>query len=291
VTSVVIAAHNEAAVIGSLLTALTNNREPYDFDIVVVCNGCTDGTADVARSFGSRVRVIETAIANKPHALNLGDEFAQGFPRVYIDADIIVDGDTVMALAGALQSGEFLAAGVSPQIDTSGCTAGVKAYYAIKDQLPSSREGIAGSGLYALSEAGRGRFGKFPAIVSEDLFIRLLFKESERTTLPGLHSVVFAAKNVKALLVQRTRSSFGNGQIARLYPHLLESNAKSNNKALLALFRKPRLLLKLPMYLYVTFKARWAARRLLREAAYTWEREETSRMNREPMMNGQRTSA
>jgi hypothetical protein len=284
-TSVVIAAHNEAAVIGGLLTALTKNRGEGDFDIVVVCNGCSDDTADIARSFGSPVRVAETEVASKPHALNLGDEIARGFPRIYVDADILVNSDIIMALAVALQSGQFLAAGVSPQIDTCGCSAGVKAFYAIKDKLPSSREGIAGSGLYALSEAGRARFGRFPDIVSEDLFIRLLFKETERTTLPGLHSVVFAAKNVRALMIQRTRSSFGSGQLARLYPKLLENNAASNNKALLALFKKPSLWLKLSTYVYVTLKARQAARRLAREAAYVWAREQTSRMKRDPSIN------
>lgn len=276
-TSIVIAAHNEGAVIGGLLSALTKDTGEGDLDIVVVCNGCTDNTADVARSFGSPVRVVDTEIAGKPHALNLGDETAQGFPRVYIDGDILVDGTTVMALSRALRSGEFLAAGVSPEIETSGCSAGVKAFYSIKARLPSSREGIAGSGLYALSEAGRMRFGKFPAIVSDDLWVRLLFKETERTTLPGLHSVVFAAKNVTALMIQRTRSAFGSGQLAQLYPELLKNNSVDNNKTLLLLAKNPFLWWKLCVYVYVTLRSRRKARQLLSEAGYVWVREQTSR--------------
>ena len=288
-TSIVIPAHNEGAVIGGLLSALTGNRDEGAFDIVVVCNGCSDNTADVARSFG--VRVVETDVANKPHALNLGDENARGFPRIYIDADILVDGDTIMALSKALQSGDILAAGVSPEIDTTGCSASVRAFYRIQRKLPSSREGIAGSGLYALSEAGRKRFGIFPAIVSEDFFIRLLFKETERKTVQGLHSVVFAPKNITALLKTRTRAKFGNGQIAGLYPELLKNNAESNNEVLISLFKIPSLWFPLAIYIYVMFRARVKARRHLRKSSYIWERDHTSRASGRPIGSGQDTSS
>jgi glycosyltransferase involved in cell wall biosynthesis len=279
-TSVVIAAHNEADVIGGLLNALTCNRSNDQLDIVVVCNGCRDHTADIARGFGPSVRVVETDVASKPNALNLGDEVARGFPRIYLDADVLIDHDTIMALSGALQSGEFLAAGVSPRIDTSGCSLGVKAFYSIKGMLPSSREGIAGSGLYAISEAGRARFNKFPTIVSDDLYARLIFKETERTTLPGLHSVVYAAKSVRALLIQRTRSAFGSGQLARLYPELLGNNSRHNHMALARLLIYPTLWYKLAIYTYVTVTSKLKARKLLREAGYVWEREQTSRARR-----------
>jgi glycosyltransferase involved in cell wall biosynthesis len=276
-TSVVIAAHNEAAVIGDLLSALTRNRGNGELDIVVVCNGCQDNTADIARGFGPPVRVVQTDIASKSNALNLGDEVARGFPRIYLDADVLIDGGVITALSNALQGGEFLAAGVSPEINTSGCSIGVKAFYSIKDKLPSAREGIAGSGLYAVSEAGRMRFGNFPAIVSDDLYARLVFTESERTTLPGLHSVVFAAKTVSALLVQRTRSAFGSGQLARLYPELARNNSAHNHKALFGLFKYPYLWFKLAIYIYVTVRSKLRARKLLREAGYVWQREQTSR--------------
>lgn len=279
-TSIVIAAHNEGTVIGGLLSALTKDSSAEELDIVVVCNGCSDDTADVARSFGSQVTVVETAVASKPHALNLGDEVARGFPRIYIDADILVDRDTVTALSETLQSGEFLASGVAPTIDTSGCSAGVKAYYRVKDKLPSSREGIAGSGLYALSEAGRMRFGKFPDIVSDDLFVRLLFKATERKTVPGLHSVVFAAKNINALMIQRTRSCFGSGQVAQLYPELLRNNAEHNSSALVSIAKNPAFWPQLAIYVYVTFRARLKAGKMLKAAGYVWEREQTSRARR-----------
>jgi hypothetical protein len=78
-------AHDEHDVIGRLLTGLCRGDDRLD--VVVVCNGCTDGTAAVARTFPG-VRVIETPVASKRVALRLGNEAARDFPRVYVDADV-----------------------------------------------------------------------------------------------------------------------------------------------------------------------------------------------------------
>ncbi len=72
--SVIIPAHDEGSVIARTLEAMTNGAAPGELDVIVVCNGCTDDTAAVARRFGPPVRVIETDIAGKSHALNLGDQ-------------------------------------------------------------------------------------------------------------------------------------------------------------------------------------------------------------------------
>ena len=60
---------------------MTENAEPGEMEIIVVCNGCKDDTADVARAFGDPVKVVETEIPSKIKALNLGDEAATCFPR------------------------------------------------------------------------------------------------------------------------------------------------------------------------------------------------------------------
>ena len=80
--SIIIPAHNEAAVIGRCLEPLTHGARPGEFDVIVVCNGCRDATALEARRFGLSVRVIETDTPSKANALNLGDAAATGFPRL-----------------------------------------------------------------------------------------------------------------------------------------------------------------------------------------------------------------
>src|SRR5579863_9072886 len=104
--SIIIPAHNEASVIARTLQAITAGAEAGELEVIVVCNGCNDGTADTARRFGPLVRVIETNIASKTHALNLGDESAQGFPRIYADADVVIGIDAIRALAYRLAQGD-----------------------------------------------------------------------------------------------------------------------------------------------------------------------------------------
>jgi glycosyltransferase involved in cell wall biosynthesis len=69
VISVVIPAHNESAVIGRLLRSLLHDAQPGEFDVVVVANGCTDDTADVAAGFGPDVTVVTTPVPSKFAAL------------------------------------------------------------------------------------------------------------------------------------------------------------------------------------------------------------------------------
>ena len=88
--SIVIPAHNEEATIGRCLDRLLCVGADASMQIIVSCNGCKDRTADVARKFGDRVTVVETDVASKVHAMNLGDDVAQGFPRFYMDADVVL---------------------------------------------------------------------------------------------------------------------------------------------------------------------------------------------------------
>src|SRR5579859_6787834 len=85
--TLIIPAHNEARVIGRLLGQLVSAAEPGELDIIVVPNGCTDDTAEIAASFGPPVRVLPIPVASKHEALRAGDRAAWDFPRMYVDAD------------------------------------------------------------------------------------------------------------------------------------------------------------------------------------------------------------
>src|SRR4051794_9821734 len=103
VATIIVPAHNEAATIGRCLRALTEGGRPGEFEIVVVCNGCTDRTAAEARRFVPRgVTVLETDAASKVHALNLGDAAAHAFPRLYVDADVVIDRASVLTIVTSL---------------------------------------------------------------------------------------------------------------------------------------------------------------------------------------------
>jgi glycosyltransferase involved in cell wall biosynthesis len=107
--SVIIPAHNEAAVIGRCLAPLTSGPAAGKLEIVVVANGCTDDTAARAETYPG-VHVIDTSVPGKGHALNLGDSHATGFPRFYVDADIELSYDAIRAVGRVLERGDALVA-------------------------------------------------------------------------------------------------------------------------------------------------------------------------------------
>src|SRR5262245_57178730 len=183
--SIVIPAHDESAVIARCLEALLRGAQPGELEILVVCNGCSDDTAEIARRFGPDVRVIETAVPSKSNALNLGDEAARGFPRFYVDADVVLEVRDLRATAAALESGRCLAAAPRLRVDLSECSLPVRLYHRIWMDLPYVQEGMLGSGVYALSESGRARVGRFPDIIADDDLVRLAFRPSERISVPG----------------------------------------------------------------------------------------------------------
>ena len=277
--SVIIPAHNESAVIARTLRSITDGAQPGELDIVVVCNGCTDHTADIARSVKPGVRVIETAIASKTHALNLGDAAAFAFPRIYADADVVITVDAIRILANQLESSNLLAVAPTPKFDLAGCSWPVRACYHVRSLLPSAYEGIGGSGVYALSEAGRRRFGRFPEVIADDGYVRIQFQLEERETLRSISSTVFPPRTVKDLIAQKTRAHYGSFELESRFPSRWEHRGKSNNTSLIQLFKSPGLWASLFVYSFVTIVARHQARKRLNTKSLRWDRDDTSRAN------------
>ena len=275
--SIIIPAHNESAVIARTLRAITDGAEPGELEVLVVCNGCTDQTASIARRFGSPVRVIETEVPSKTHALNLGDEETRGYPRIYLDADVLLEITAVRRLAARLESGEVLAVAPTANYDVSGCSMLVRAFFEVRSHLPSSREGIGGSGVYALSEAGRRRFGQFPNLTADDGYVRVHYRTEERETVLAAMSTVFPPRTLADLTAQKIRSHYGSFELQSMFPHLWQNRGESNNRTLIRLFRRPQLWMGLAVYCSVMAFARHQARKRLRNKISVWERDNTSR--------------
>jgi glycosyltransferase involved in cell wall biosynthesis len=281
--SIVIPAHNEAQVIRRTLSALTDGARPGEIEIIVVCNGCTDDTAELARAFreaGGGVRVLETDIPSKSNALNLGDAAATGFPRIYSDADVMLSLDSVRELARVLNEGNVLAA--APAVQTvfpPNTTWAVRAYYDFWMALPYVREGMMAAGVYAVSREGRRRFERFPDLIADDGFFRLQFAARERVEVPTATSVVSAPAKLWDLILIKTRSRLGFYQLRDRYPQLFGREAKSKGygRAAWAILQQPRLWPCVVPYLWVNLISRRRARRQFRQGGYVWERDNSSR--------------
>jgi glycosyltransferase involved in cell wall biosynthesis len=281
-TSVIIPAHDEEGVIGSTLTTLLHGSEDDgagDLDIVVVCNGCTDGTAGIAASFGPTVTVLEIEEASKVAALNAGDEVAGGYPRIYLDADIAFDGRSAFGVAEALRRPGALAAEPHVVIDTRRSSLVVRAYYAVSQALHGQVPGDLGGGVYALSEAGRMRFGRFPDVIADDGYARAHFGRGEISRVAGTRSVVTAPAGAADLVNIKTRSRLGTLELERRYPELWAGKRDTTDTLGTKIRRVPlRLWPYAPVYLVIQLLARRRARRRVEDlASYRWQRDESSR--------------
>lgn len=217
-TSVVIAAHNEATVIGRCLDALLADDPAGDFDVTVVPNGCTDATAAVAASRG--VRVVELSQASKAAALNAGDKVAVGFPRIYLDADIVVSTAGARALSQLVtneidDTPPIHAAVPVRALDLTGRPLLVRAYFAVNSRLPVFQNGLFGRGMIAVSEVGRSRFEQFPDMVADDLFLDSLFADPETACAEGVVTTVAAPLHTRDLVQRLVRVRRGNAAMRR----------------------------------------------------------------------------
>ena len=228
--SVIIPASNEAGYIGACLTALLASG-PIGAEVIVVANGCRDNTAAVAAGFadraiaaGWRLTVIELPDGSKPRALNAGDAAANGTMLAYLDADVQVSPALMAQLITALQPETPTYATGTARIPRakSGVT---RAYARFWQRLPFAKSNAPGYGLFAVNAAGRALWGEFPAIISDDTFVRLQFTPDQRiqTTAPYDWPMI---EGFAALTRVRRRQNAGVVEIAKAFPDLLRREAK-----------------------------------------------------------------
>ena len=276
--SIIIAAHNEADVIGRCLDSLAAVAVDGSAHVIVVCNGCVDSTADFARGRPG-VTVVELSTASKTAALRAGDREAVGGPRLYLDADVVMTASAARAVARVLREGKTLAARPPTHFDTTHASWPVRRWYEIRQQLPSISTALWGSGTYALSVAGRELFDEFPDIVSDDLFIDQLIAADERVIVDTDPVTVHTPRRLADLLrilnrSYRTQHEVGTGTAAS--PRVSSGQRSQITDLQNLLRRRPSQLMSVLVYMAVIAAARLRARFVAPSVA--WERDNSSRV-------------
>src|SRR5438045_3366675 len=106
--SVVIPARNAQKVLRRCLDAIgKSSYRPYE--LIIVDDSSTDSTAAIARCRGANV--VETKVQNGPGAArNLGAQAATGDILCFIDADVLIQPNTLANVASHFQRDSFLSA-------------------------------------------------------------------------------------------------------------------------------------------------------------------------------------
>jgi len=278
VFSVVVPAHNEATVIARCLESLVAGIHPNELEIVVVCNGCTDSTADIARSIDGPIRIVETPVASKTRALNLGDEAASEFPRWYIDADIRVSIDALRRTNSEMERLGAMAGAPRMAVDLADRNWAIRSYYDVWLQTPYIAEDLIGSGVFALSVEGRCRFDRFPDVIGDDAFVRLLFDRAQRISVGDVTFTVTPPQSVWVLVKVRARRRIGTAEVAALMTDAASADSAYQRSGLRGIALERAMWPKLVVYALIR-----AAAEVVYQVRYripgrkVWERDDTSR--------------
>lgn len=277
-----IPAHNEERVIGRLLDSLLDDPADDRTDIVVVCNGCTDDTARIASERGPRVTVVEIPVPSKHAALRAGDDHALGFPRIYVDADVVLTGADVRALAEPLADGAsgILATAPERHLPLAGCAWRVRAYYQVWQRLPAVREGLFGRGVIAVSKEGHARIAALPPLMADDLAASLAFTAEERRVVGGARVVVHPPRTWRDLIKRRIRAMVSTAQVEE-HRGPEEASARTSTADLKAMLRgEPKLITSVVVFAAAAVVSRRRAQKAIRARDFdTWLRDDSSRQN------------
>ncbi len=279
--SVIIPAYNEGRVIGRCLDALVTARDdsgaPLPLDIIVAANGCTDDTVAIASRYDG-VRVLDLPTPSKVGALNAGDQAARTDPRIFLDADIVLAEEALAQLVTALDTPLPRVGAPTVRFDTSASSAPVQAFYRAYQHIPYVTTGLVGLGVYGLSRAGRARFGHFPQVQGDDLFVQRLFRPEERIVVPA-EFTVRVPRDLANLVKVRTRVASGNAEVSQASEMLpdgdFSASTASTLRSLVQMSRTdPRLVPAVGVYIGVILAARIRARRV---GSTAWQRDTSTR--------------
>ena len=240
--SVIIPAANEAQLIGRCLEAVLacdpkpgagsgSIPLPLPLEVIVVANGCTDDTAGTARAHAPKFRamgwdfkVLEMRAAGKMGALNAGDKAAKFGARVYLDADVVISKPLLDQVGRALQMRR--AAYVSGRVRIAPPASAISRYYArIYQRVPFMTHGVPGCGFFAVNAEGRRRWKRWPDIISDDTFVRLLFSPEERVGV-GAEYVWPIVEGFANLVRVRARQDAGVREVREKFPQLIKNDDK-----------------------------------------------------------------
>lgn len=210
--TVVIPAYNAARTLGETLTSVMRQTVPAA-EVIVIDDGSTDGTADVANAFGD-VRLIRQDNAGPGAAANSGASAATGTVLAFLDADDLWTENAIASHLALLDS--------DPAIDG---TAGYMEEFVCPSEPPESRARFAprmrvacwlGGGMAVRADAFRA-VGPFDPGLRAGHWIDWMDRAKRRGLRFALHDALVLRRRLhrnSMSMEEETRSGRGLLQMA-----------------------------------------------------------------------------
>lgn len=222
--SIIIPAYNESALIAGTLAYLIGDRYLKNIEIIVVCNGCIDQTAEKVRLFNveysslllaNNISIVtyETDKASKTNALNIGVRQSRYDINLFLDADILINGQDLQKLVSDLNDKKLKAMSPSIVFDFTHSSFLVRQYYKVASQSYYNID-YRLSNVIALSASAIDKVGSLPEVIADDDYIRRLFSPHEIAVSKKCVYQFICAKTFVSLLQVLTRVERGNIQLA-----------------------------------------------------------------------------
>jgi hypothetical protein len=218
--TVVIMIHNGERVLADTLASILAQDNPRQFNVLAVCNGCTDTSSDIAQQFqdamrhsGIEYRVINLKEGGRARSLNSVRGLIRGH-MICIDQDARLSKNCVSGLIAALNAGRHFA---TPELRVVSNTSWIVAkYFEFWSGIPYVVKSPSTIGVYAVAASVWARLPPLPHIHSDDKFVRLATDVNSRTVVKGETYSVNAPQSLGSLIAARRRYAGGNAEIAAL---------------------------------------------------------------------------
>lgn len=286
--SIVIPAHNEAAVIARCLEPMLQDARPGELEILVMANGCKDDTVAIASRFGPPVRVIDLKQGSKPLAINTGLAEASGDVIFVVDADVLVDVHSLRAAAEPLRSGRAMVSAPCIQVDCSQSTSAVRRYYDVWTSLPYARQSMVGSGVYGMTRQALAIVGEIPKIIGDDAYVRTKFPPEQRLTVSEYYGkpacfTVFPPRRLADLVHIEVRRRAADEEMRQLFGHTGTAPGRQMSTAIKMAARRQLSWIAVLTYVYVKLACRLKYKlSKLRGTNKVWRRDDSSRPSSQP---------
>lgn len=272
--TVLIPAHNEAAVIARTVAPLRALVQDGTIALIVVANACDDNTARVAALACPKARVVITPIGGKAHALNLGLTAARiDLPLVCLDADLVLSPESLLALISAIEAGALAAIG-QMHVDCTAASPLVRAYQRAWAHNPYFAQGKFG-GVYALAPQAVASLFPLPQVLGDDEFLRRSIAPQRVAFVSACTFTAQSPRSIASLFATRKRALRGARQLARMGLTAPKSGAVAHMARASA--ARPQALIDLAVFIALGLAVRLALALEPSTYAHKWERDLTTR--------------